>query len=630
MKGGYTAMKSIGLIMSTLDTAATLNLYRGISDTAKKLGFSTWSFLIYPTVGVSNYFFDGEFHIFHTIDFDDFDAYIVSINTIRSESVKKKMLAFLQTTGKPVIAIDCNIPQAYSISTSNYEASRLLVEHLLHKHGVQKINYISGPENNEEALDRMQAYIDAMTEHGIFDEERIFHGSFTVNDGENALLAFEANEKAKDYDAIVCANDMSAISLYEALEHRGKKIPSDVLVTGFDDIEEARLFYPELTTALKPSYQTGISAVSLLHRIMNGQPAPKTSTIATEVIYRGSCGCEPDRKDAKDCQNAQLNFFTERKTTLLQAKTCIENLMDCNCFSEYIEYIKGFIRQVDPPVFYFFLYARHEQALGLKNYAHYESSILEDDGKIILPFYYKDGIFYENKKPDLPRLDIKTISQEGYQYVCSPIHFRDVDYGFIVFANSIYPFWEESYREWLEGLNTTLNSLHDRLLLQAAVEKLNDLYMRDSLTGLYNRFGLLHFWQIYSKRCTTKQQPLLFLFIDINGLKKINDTFGHEDGDFTICTVAEAIKSIGSSVTAIRYGGDEFIILCEDAAEERGNELLARFHQSLSELNQESPKPYRISASTGLFVKTPDCSFGLNDCIRMADEQMYKSKKQKS
>lgn len=616
--------------MSTLDTTATLNLYQGIRDSAKKLGFSTWSFLIYPTVGVSNYFFDGEFHIFHTIDFDDFDAYIVSINTIRSESVKKKMLDFLLQTKKPIIAIDCNIKGAYSISSSNYEASRMLVEHLLHAHGVQKINYVSGPEGNEEARDRRQAYVDAMTEHGLFDEERIFQGSFTVTDGENSLCAFEASEKACDYEAIVCANDMSAISVYEALTRRGKKIPSDVLVTGFDDIEESRLFYPQLTTALKPSYQIGTRAVTMLADIMEDRLVPESTTIPTEILYRGSCGCFTEQKTAADCNNSQLQFFSERQTTLLQAKTCTENLMDCNSFPEYISYIKGFIQQINPPVFYFLLYARHEEAFGLKDYAHFDSSILEDDGKLILPFYYKDGIFHENELPENLRLSIRIISQNAEQYVCSPIHFRDINYGFIVIADSTYPFLEESYREWLEGLNTTLNSLRDRLLLQAAVDKLNDLYMRDSLTGLYNRFGLLHFWKIYSERCTKNKQPLLFLFADINGLKQINDTFGHEEGDFTICTVAEAIKSLHSlRITAIRYGGDEFILLCEGMEEKDGRQLLERFHKNLSELNQDSQKPYLISASTGLFIREPEDSFDLNECIRMADEQMYETKKRR-
>lgn len=617
--------------MSTLDTAATLSLYQGISDSAKNLGFSTWSFLIYPTLGVSNYFFDGEFHIFHTVDFDDFDAYIVSINTIRSESVKKKMMDFLKKTDKPVIAIDCNVEGAYSISSSNYKAARTLVEHLLHTHGIRKINYVSGPDKNEEARARRQAYVDAMTEHGLFEEERIFHGSFTVTDGENCLRAFEASETARDYEAIVCANDMSALSVYEALERRGKKIPSDVLVTGFDDIAESRLFYPELTTALKPSYQIGTRAVSMLADILNGRNVPENSTITTEVLYRGSCGCFTEQKSAADCSNGQLKFFTEQQTTLLQAKTCTENLMDCNSFSEYISYIKGFISQINPPVFYFLLYARHEEDLGLKGYPQFQSSILEDDGRLILPFYYKDGVFHEKEFPDYPRLDIKMVSQSGRQYVCSPIHFRDVNYGFIIFADSTYPFLEASYREWLEGLNTTLNSLRDRLLLQAAVDKLNDLYMRDSLTGLYNRFGLLYFWNIYSEQCTKRHQPLLFLFIDINRLKHVNDTYGHEEGDFTICTVAEAIKSLHSSnITAIRYGGDEFVLLCENMEESEGRQLLAHFHKNLSELDQESQKPYPISASTGLFVRKPTDLLDLNECIRKADAQMYESKKHRT
>ena len=148
----------------------------------------------------------------------------------------------------------------------------------------------------------------------------------------------------------------------------------------------------------------------------------------------------------------------------------------------------------------------------------------------------------------------------------------------------------------------------------------------DSVTGLYNR----NYWQqindgsIYHHLYSKKDFSLIF--IDIDNLKEINDTFGHLAGDKAIEIVGQAIKnSIRKEDLGIRYGGDEFIILLFNQHKKAAKRVTERVRREIRKLAVEQGMNIQISAG----IACTDCLVDLEDMIKMADKNLYREKEKK-
>lgn len=168
-------------------------------------------------------------------------------------------------------------------------------------------------------------------------------------------------------------------------------------------------------------------------------------------------------------------------------------------------------------------------------------------------------------------------------------------------------------------------------LLKAANEELRNLSLTDDLTGLYNRRGFLfHAEQqlkLYRSR-KSEDEGLWLMMVDLDGLKKINDTYGHEDGSFAIKKASEILKqSFRDADIIARLGGDEFIVLIINAANNLNEIILERIEENLDRYNQTGEKPYAVLASCGLVKIGFSDDSTIEDIMRQADEEMYRQKR---
>lgn len=161
-------------------------------------------------------------------------------------------------------------------------------------------------------------------------------------------------------------------------------------------------------------------------------------------------------------------------------------------------------------------------------------------------------------------------------------------------------------------------------------EETRILAVTDPLTGLYNRRGFMTLTdqRIKAAARTNKKMPLLF--IDIDGLKPINDTWGHEEGDRALVSAATILKqTFRESDIIARIGGDEFAVLAVDAAE--APEIIVKRLAGQIVLHNALPdRRYKISMSIGAAVYDPQAPCSLDDLISRADTLMYEQKKMKS
>jgi diguanylate cyclase (GGDEF)-like protein len=181
-------------------------------------------------------------------------------------------------------------------------------------------------------------------------------------------------------------------------------------------------------------------------------------------------------------------------------------------------------------------------------------------------------------------------------------------------------------------VTTILELRRTSALLEAANKELNKLSLVDDLTGLYNRRGFL----VHTKqplklfRSRRLDRGLWLMMLDMDGLKQINDTFGHEEGSQALIKIGEILqKTFRETDVIARVGGDEFTVLFIDIDNEAGEMVSERLDKNLEEYNAESGKPYKLLLSYGLVPVGIDNTFSIKEIINQADKIMYEQKRSK-
>ncbi|MBA7590621.1 Response regulator PleD [subsurface metagenome] len=150
------------------------------------------------------------------------------------------------------------------------------------------------------------------------------------------------------------------------------------------------------------------------------------------------------------------------------------------------------------------------------------------------------------------------------------------------------------------------------------------------MTGCYNRRYGLELLDRQIKLSHRSKSPLLLAFLDIDGFKTINDTFGHEEGDKVLKEVVKLFKSTLREIDIIcRMGGDEFLLIFPDSSLQDASLIKERINKNLTKLNHSLKKPYKIELSVGLSCYDPDNSQSADELIQIADKKMYEEKRKK-
>lgn len=200
----------------------------------------------------------------------------------------------LHQAGFPLVLIyraspeGSNIP---SVTIRNKRSTRKLIDHLIEVHHRSRIVFVRGPANQEDTQWREMGYQESLEAHGIaYDPNLIIPGEYNRTDAYQAMSKFLKNEPP-DFDAVFTGNDDSAIGVIDALYKKGLRIPDDISVAGFDDLELSAFLTPPLTTVNAPTECVGKTAARHLFNLLAGQKVDPVTLLPTEIVIRRSCGC---------------------------------------------------------------------------------------------------------------------------------------------------------------------------------------------------------------------------------------------------------------------------------------------------------------------------------------------------
>lgn len=160
-------------------------------------------------------------------------------------------------------------------------------------------------------------------------------------------------------------------------------------------------------------------------------------------------------------------------------------------------------------------------------------------------------------------------------------------------------------------------------------QTLRSLTIIDDLTNLYNRRGFLTLAERHLKLAVRKKTGVFLLFADLDGLKIINDTFGHLEGDRALVDAADILRASFRSADIIaRLGGDEFTVFPIEAAAESASILMGRLEEQLQRHNEANQsRGYRLALSVGIARFEPDSSWSIDQLLEHADKALYQQKR---
>jgi diguanylate cyclase (GGDEF)-like protein len=198
--------------------------------------------------------------------------------------------------------------------------------------------------------------------------------------------------------------------------------------------------------------------------------------------------------------------------------------------------------------------------------------------------------------------------------------------GLIALANS-----DCNYTERDLDLTTRMASFYAVALHRKRIEEeLRNLSIRDELTGLYNRRGFFTLAQQQWKLAKRSKRGLLLVIADLDGLKKVNDTFGHEEGDRSLKDTADILKETYRESDIVgRIGGDEFAVIMLEDSKASDGVLSARLQETLDSINAKNGRRYNLSISIGVARCDPESPCPIDDLMSKADALMYEQKRRK-
>lgn len=223
--------------------------------------------------------------------------------------------------------------------------------------------------------------------------------------------------------------------------------------------------------------------------------------------------------------------------------------------------------------------------------------------------------------------DMAERADEAQMFFLMLLHQRENAYGYALFHYQPGEVPSNFFQHWNIVLSGALSNMHKRNELMLLYEERRLSSITDVMTRLLNRRGLeeqlVPVWQ----RLCARHENVAFVSFDMDRLKQINDTYGHQAGDYAIRLTANAIrKAAPKDAILARVGGDEFLAVLPRANMQDAESYVIDFANALKTMNEKENRAFTVEASCGVVVFKLNGLSTIEECIRKSDEAMYHEK----
>ena len=573
------------------------------------------------------------------------DMILICLSSIGYLSTKERCDEVLARFGEIPVMLIAQTKEGYSsIVYDNRAGLSDAVRYLIRDKKRTRIGMLTGSRDNMDANERLEIYREVLEEEGIKYDERLVCRTNYSSACEKAVESFLAQNP--DVEALVCANDAIAQGAYKVLKQQKREIGREILVTGFDDIDDAVRMDPQLATVRADAEILGhramMEACRMLTEKQDAEPLkPEQFTVKTSFILRESAS---GQMDLDHVNREYLEEYRQRLKMMLDMNHSL-NIVNRDTLMFGADNVRNYAKILDVfhvsavHDYYLYLFKTPRTYLPGKRFKTPEEIYLRayrngDEVKELLRIDQRIKFRHMYANPYLP--------MERKTFVMIDIYSREQQYG-IMMCDLPY-----EYLHYLEAMCYQISiavkmkelfSVQEELLaekedmlrkLEQENLVLDHISNKDELTGICNRRG---FFAKAAKLLGQKESAgkrVAAVYADLNYLKQINDRFGHEEGDFSLKKCAAALESaLGSRGVAGRIGGGEFAGLLVLEENEKAEDIRIRMKEYLNGINESAGKRYPVMASLGMIEQRVTEELQLKELLERADDLLYEEKKKK-
>ncbi len=633
--------KRIGVIITNPEAAYSHRILSGLEEQSARYGYDLVVFSPLVSMGIPQKdYVAAELNILNIINFDLLDGVVVcarSFLTNGDKSIIHSIEALLRKKCKvPVVSIDYHLDfPSEPIFMDGGDEFAQIADHIFGYHKCRNAIFLCGSEGNHSIKYLLDGILKKAKKYGIPKEDvQVVYGDFWYTSGTKLAQRILSGE-VKLPDAVICQNDYMALGLESTLRKGGIKAPDDLIITGYDATMDAALNEVTITSYMPRLRRLAMEGVNALFKKIEpeGKVIPVKIKDEPGLVCGSSCGCNIDyslyRNAINQCiykvnrsedeWNKRENFDFGR----LMESYMFEELTEQNNPLECIRRIFVDAYLLEPYSCFYLCLNEDWLDTGITEKTEYTNKIIMATNKISKenPMYKQNANVYSldvkngfRKRQMLPQLDSEWPGPQSFFFV--PLHFVKNTFGYVVIQfdseKGLHP--TLMHRNWLRNVQNALEMVRTK----------NSLYSQtvvDELTGIYNRNKFKEF--VENKNNLNILDNAGIMMLDIDFFKHINDTYGHDEGDLVLKHIAELAKScIRSSDVLIRWGGEEFLIVCPNCSSKtRLMEIGEKIRKTVEEDNSMIDL---LTVSIGISVSKNET---VERAIKKADLALYYAKK---
>ncbi len=663
--------------------------------------------------------------LYKLVDRYDIKGIIALSGAMSHRYANKKLAQFLDQFTLPFVAIGDSSPDVTMVTTHDQTGMQELMQHLLNEAEVKKPAFIRGVYGERFTEMREEVYRHELESHGItIDESHFVSGEYDLD--KTYDVVWRLLKENPDVDALVACNDAMALGAARAASALGRRIPSDIVISGFDDTEDAIKHLPAITTINQSLDQLASIAVDTLYYQIKhpGEPAQQFE-VGTELVVRSSTRRHMPMLNQTGIDHFDL--FNEILSQELDEVASPQDIEESDIIvslwrslnsnpTDFEQLINRLSPSINSESMQWWSYATHifDQAcqpfledpttrVNAIEVQFYIASIRERIWSLRIDSIFIDSrrlaqsteaqrnlssstrkrdvlsilcdwleannvracfaVRYEKpgKQPD-ERSELmlswvngqaEFVSQPDYPteqllprthlgvYTCDfmlqvPVYSSGKVYGFLYIDPegvdlTHFDAIANSFGNALRNRSLLKEMAAQRDKLSSTNEKLERLANIDTLTGLPNRLHAQTWMHKRFKKAKKRSEQLAVLFLDLDGFKAVNDTFGHAAGDSLLCDVSKRLNAVltnrfqNASYLA-RLAGDEFIIVLDGIGDSDSLIDVSKYIcESLSDPFYFDGERASISVSVGIAIY-PDHAYNAESTLKVADSAMYHAK----
>ncbi len=595
--------KRIGIVMGKVYREINQEQLIGILEQAYSHGFSAYVFTLIEGNNDEKTT-QGEINLFEMINFDLVDGFIFLPYTFSAREYWLYAEDFLRKhCRKPVISVEScqnHFPNVWYDDRAEFAA---MVRHVIEVHGCQKIHCLTGPYMEAVSMNRLYGYQDAMHDAGLsFTDEDITYGDFWKYSAQQLAEEFVYGIRPKP-DAVVCANDIMATSLCDALKSLGISVPDDVIVTGYDGTLDAKLHSPTITTYSTSWKQLGRKAMCALYESITGNTMEFCALDNGTVFCRESCGCNSDSTLHQhlpfDYQRLEDNYTDSNLSAQLLTSDSLSTFVQK---SYHLTYVFLKLEQCGFESYNIFLcedWDKTDMDGFTRNYrtSGFSDQMLWIDFEGCRHSFPVSNMIPSELQSDKPSVTFFT-----------SIHFQERCFGYAALTlTGIADGFNHHYIRFCREVNNGLEFLCIQNELKGLAYRRYLSQTRDDLTGLLNRNSFPQQWSEIQKIAQTYHTLPFLLGFSIHGLHQIKENYGTVEKDKLLLAFADILQNCCQHhEKCFRAREGEFLIIGSYQADKPYYDSLTQKIQFQFEQHCRSVNyPFRLRLH---HAAIPDCS----------------------